>query len=360
MGTHTVAVVGATGVVGRTVVRILEERRFPVKRLRLSATARSAGKTVPFCGDLVKVEETTADVLRGADFAFFAAGKEASTRFAWEAAASGTVVIDKSSAFRMDPRVPLVIPEINGHALAQHQGVISTPNCSTIVMLMALWPLHRAARVRRAVVATYQSVSGAGDAAVDALRRETDALAGRADLLEGGATTEAVEVVSGTAKPIAFNVLFQWKFEEDGATDEEQKMIAETEKIAGEPIAIAPTTVRVPVVVGHGMSISAEFEHDLSPEEAREVLARFPGVEVWDDPKKDHYPTPLLTAGRDPVYVGRIRRDPTVACGLHLWAVGDNLRKGAALNAVQIAEALIGSAGTAPRPAGVVESKVSW
>jgi len=338
---YSVAVVGATGAVGRAMVKILEERSFPVRELRLGATARSRGQVLTFHGEPVKVQETGEALFHGIDLALFAGGDASSEQYAWRIASNGTVVVDNSSTFRLDPRVPLVIPEINPYALRDHQGVIANPNCSTIIMLLALVPLHRAAGVRRAVVATYQSVSGAGIAAMEALQEQLRALLPHPELLTSGASPEEIEAVAGTQHPIAFNLLFQWPIAEEGYTTEEWKMIRETQKITGEAIPIAPTTVRVPSMVGHGIALTVELNRPLTPEEAREVLRRAEGVEVWDEPSSGRYPMPIYAAGRDPVYVGRIRPDPTVPAGLHLWAVGDNLRKGAALNAVQIAETMI-------------------
>ncbi|MDR5695217.1 MAG: aspartate-semialdehyde dehydrogenase [Armatimonadota bacterium] len=341
MARYAVAVIGATGAVGKTIVKVLEERSFPVRELRLGATARSSGQVLTFHGEPVKVQETKEELFRGIDLALFAGGDTSSEQYAWRIARNGTVVVDNSSTFRLDPRVPLVIPEINAHTLRDHQGVVANPNCSTIIMLLALVPLHRAAGVRRAVVATYQSVSGAGIAAMDALQEQLRALLPHPELLMNGASPEEIEAFAGTQSPIAFNLLFQWPIAEEGFTTEEWKMIRETQKIVGEAIPIAPTTVRVPSMVGHGIALTVELNRSLSPEEAKEILRQAEGVEVLDEPSTGRFPMPIYAAGRDPVYVGRIRRDPTVPAGLHLWVVGDNLRKGAALNAVQIAETMI-------------------
>ena len=341
MAGYHVAVVGATGAVGQTVLRVLEERAFPVASLRATATARSAGRTIAFRGQPYPIAETTLEALRGVQIAFFAGGDGASERFGRAAAASGTVVIDKSSTFRMEPDVPLVIPEINRRALRGHRGIIANPNCSTITILMALAPLHAVTPIRRAVVCTYQSVSGAGRDQMDALLDQSRRLLERPDLLRGRPTPEDVERAAGTPTPIAFNVLPQWKWMPGGVTEEEDKIIHETRKIMQTDIPISVTTVRVPVLIGHLMALHVEFARPFPVERARAALAASPGVEVADDPERGVYPSPLYATGRDATVVGRIRPDPTVPGGLCLLAVADNLRKGAALNAVQIAEALV-------------------
>ena len=341
MAGYHVAVVGATGAVGQTVLRVLEERGFPVETLRATATARSAGRTVSFRGEPHTIVETSAEALRGAQIAFFGGGDGASERFGRQAAEAGTLVIDKSSTFRMDPDVPLVIPEINRHALRRHRGIVANPNCSTITMLMALKPLHDLVPIRRVVACTYQSVSGAGRDVMDALLDQSRRLLEHPDLLRGRPQPGAVERVAGTPSPIAFNVLPQWKWMPGGITEEEDKMVRETEKIMETPIPLSVTTVRVPVLIGHLMAIHVEFTASLSAGQARAALAASPGVEVVDDPEREVYPTPLYATGRDACFVGRVRPDPTMANGLCLVAAADNLRKGAALNAVQIAEALV-------------------
>lgn len=335
-----VAVVGATGVVGREMVRVLVARRFPVSRLRLFATARSAGKRMAVGGEEIEIEETSAPGMREQDIVLFAGGDDASRNFAWTVAAAGGVAVDNSSTWRMDPRVPLVIPEVNGHALHGHQGVVANPNCTAAVLVMALHPLHRAAGVRRAVVATYQSVSGGGADNMRALLEQTRALLADPEAVNSG-DLDRIEALTGTRNPLAFNVLPQWTWGDDGYTEEELKIVAETHKIMEADFPVLPTTVRVPVLVGHTVAVHVELGRPLTPEEARRILAASPGVEVVDAPEEGRFPTPLQAAGRDPVYVGRIRPDPFSPTGLLFVAVGDNLRKGAALNAVQIAEALV-------------------
>jgi len=338
---YHVVVVGATGAVGHTVLRVLEQRGFPLASLRLTATARSAGRSVMFQGEPHSVVETTAEALRGAQIAFFGGGDGASERFGRAAAAEGTIVIDKSATFRLEPDVPLVIPEINRHTLRSHRGIIANPNCSTITMLMALAPLHAVVPIRRIVVCTYQSASGAGRDQMDALLEQSRRLLQREDLLRDGAPAAALERVAGAALPAAFNVLPQWKWMPGGVTEEEDKMIQETKKIMEAEIPVSVTTVRVPVLVGHLMALHVEFTGPFPIDRARAVLAAAEGVEVADDPERGVFPTPLSSAGRDACIVGRLRPDPTVPHGLLLQSVTDNLRKGAALNAVQIAEALV-------------------
>ncbi len=341
MSGYRVVVVGATGAVGQTVLRVLEQRGFPLASLRLTATARSAGRSMMFQGEAHPIVETTAEALRGAQIAFFGGGDGASERFGRAAAAEGTTVIDKSATFRMEPDVPLVIPEINRHALRRHRGIIANPNCSTITMLMALAPLHAVVPIRRIVVCTYQSASGAGRDQMDALLAQSRRLLQREDLLRDGAPADALERAAGAPLPAAFNVLPQWKWMAGGVTEEEDKMIHETKKIMEAEIPVSVTTVRVPVVVGHLMALHVEFTAPFPIDRARAVLAAAEGVELADDPERGVFPTPLSAAGRDACVVGRLRPDPTVPHGLLLQSVTDNLRKGAALNAVQIAEALV-------------------
>ncbi len=327
----TVAIAGATGVVGTTVRQILEERRFPVGELRLLASARSAGRTLAFAGREWPVAELTEQSFAGVDLAFFACGGAASTQFAPAAVAAGTLVIDKSSVFRMAENVPLVVPEVNADALDDHQGLIATPNCSTIQMVVPLRPIYDAVGLERVVVSTYQAVSGSGKKGPDELQRQTpEALAGRP--------------AKAIAYPhqIAFNLLPHIdSFLDNGYTKEEQKMVDETQKIFSDPhLKVSPTCVRVPVFNSHSESVNVQTTRPLSAAEARELFASFPGIEVVDDVEHLRYPMPLDASGRDPVYVGRIRQDPTIDNGLNFWCVSDNLRKGAALNAVQIAEEL--------------------
>jgi aspartate-semialdehyde dehydrogenase len=341
MAGYDVAVVGATGAVGQTVLRVLEERAFPVGALRVTATARSAGRTVAFRGQPHRIVETSLPALRGAQIAFFGGGDGASERFGRAAAEAGTLVIDKSSTFRMAPDVPLVIPEVNRHALRWHRGIVANPNCSTITMLLALKPLHDLAPIRRVVACTYQSASGAGRDAMEALLAQSRGLLARPELLAGRPEPAAVEEAAGTAAPAAFNVLPQWKWMPGGVTEEEDKMIHETRKIMEADIPVSVTTMRVPVLISHLIALHLEFARPVGVPEARAALAAAPGVEVADDPERGVYPTPLYATGRDTCVVGRLRPDPTVAHGLCLVAAADNLRKGAALNAVQIAEAAI-------------------
>jgi aspartate-semialdehyde dehydrogenase len=315
-------------------LEILAERAFPVGAVHAVASDRSAGKRVPFAGRELEVEPLAGFDFAGVDVALFSAGGGTSLEHAPRAAAAGAVVVDNTSAFRRDADVPLVVPEVNPHDLPKRpRGIIANPNCSTIQMVVALAPLHRVARIRRIVVATYQSVSGAGTRAMDELRRTTAAaLAGAA-------------VVPGPVFPyqIAFNCLPQIDvFDDDGYTKEERKMMFETCKIFGDTsIRVSATCVRVPVLVGHAEAINVEFERPIAPAEARALLAGAPGVELVDDPATRSYPMQIRCAGRDPVLVGRIRRDPSQENALDLWIAADNLRKGAALNAVQIAELLL-------------------
>jgi aspartate-semialdehyde dehydrogenase len=349
-----VAVVGATGVVGGAMVRILEERRFPVARVRLFATARSAGKAIPFRGEPITVEETS-DAVVDADLALFAGGDDASRRYAWGVAERGGVAIDNSSTWRMDPRVPLVVPEVNGHVLRDHQGVIANPNCTTAALVMALKPIQDAVGIRRCIVATYQSVSGGGLDNMRALLEHTRRLLDVPDALESGDLARIAQS-AGAANPVAFNVRPQWKWQPDGDTEEEAKVVAETRKIMGTEIPVSVTTQRVPVLVGHTLVVHLDLNRPLDPDRARQVLAAFPGVEVVDDPAADNVPTPLLAAGRDPVFVGRVRPDRFDANGLRFVVTSDNLRKGAALNAVQIAEHLVAGGLLRGRPRAAATS----
>jgi aspartate-semialdehyde dehydrogenase len=344
-----VAVVGATGVVGGAMVRVLEQRRFPVSRLRLFATARSAGKTVPFRGQPVLVEET-GDGVSESDLVLFAGGDDASRRYAWAVAERGGIAVDNSSTWRMDPRVPLVVPEVNRHTLERHQGVVANPNCTTAALVMALKPLHEAIGIRRAVVATYQAVSGGGLDNMRALLDQTRRLLDVPDALETG-DLERIASATGVPSPIAFNVRPQWKWQPDGDTEEEAKVVAETRKILGVDLPVSVTTMRVPVLVGHTLVVHLDLARAVDVSEARRALTAFPGVEVVDDPLNDRVPTPQMAAGRDPVYVGRLRGDRFDAHALRLVITSDNLRKGAALNAVQIAEHLLAAGRLRGRPA---------
>jgi aspartate-semialdehyde dehydrogenase len=329
---YTVAVVGATGAVGTEMIDVLEERTFPVGTLVPLASSRSAGGTVTFRGETIPVQVLTKDSFAGVDIALFSAGADISREFAPIAAKAGAVVIDNSAAWRMEPDVPLVVPEVNAHDIANHKGIIANPNCSTIQMVVALKPLHDRARIKRIVVTTFQSVSGTGKEAMDELMTETQ------DLLSFKEATPKVYPYQ-----IAFNCLPQIDdFLPSGYTKEEMKMLNETRKIMGDrSIQVTATTVRVPVYVGHSEAVNIETEQKLSANEARAILSEAPGVLVFDDPAHKVYPMPLDVAGKDEVYVGRVREDESIANGLNLWVVADNLRKGAALNAVQIAECLV-------------------
>ncbi|MBI1821420.1 MAG: aspartate-semialdehyde dehydrogenase [Nitrospirae bacterium] len=329
---YQVAVVGATGVVGNEMMEILEERDFPVETLHPFASPNSAGRVVQFRGKAVKVKLLEPSSFDGIDIALFSAGSQTSLKYGPIAAKAGTVVIDNSSAFRMEKDVPLVVPEVNIKAAFTHKGIIANPNCSTIQMVVALYPLHQAARITRIVVTTFQSVSGKGKKAVDELMEQTRSLL----------SFKEVEVKEFPHQ-IAFNCLPQIDdFLDNAYTKEEMKMVNETHKIMGDnSIRVTATTVRVPVFRCHSESVNIETEKKLSANEARAVLAVSPGVIVFDDPKRKIYPLPSEHAGKDEVYVGRIREDFSVPSGLNLWIVSDNIRKGAALNAVQIAEELI-------------------
>jgi len=331
---YCVAVAGATGAVGEVMLRVLEERKFPVRQLKPLASARSVGKTVTFGGEEVKVEELSTTSFAGVDIALFSAGASRSKEFAPAAWKAGTVVVDNSSAFRMEPDVPLVVPEINPHAIAQYtaRGIIANPNCTTIVTLMAVAPLHRYSRVKRMVASSYQAVSGAGAKALEELKQQVRAWA--------AGEPPKVEVFP---YQIAFNVLPHIdSFLENGYTKEEMKLVHETRKILeDQTVLVSPTTVRVPVFTAHSVSVHVETEARIGVARARELFAAFPGLRVLDDPERKQYPMPLLIAGQDDCYVGRIREDLAVPNGLNFWVVGDQLRKGAALNAVQIAEILI-------------------
>lgn len=331
-GGYVVAVAGATGAVGREMLELLEERSFPVSELVLLASERSEGERLDFRGKKWTVKRLAKDSFAGVDLALFSAGGQRSIDFAPAAVAAGAVVIDNSGAFRMNPEVPLVVPEVNPHALSKHSGIIANPNCSTIGMVVALKPLHDAAVIRRIVVTTFQSVSGTGKKAMDELAGQTVALLNFKDV-----------ETAVYSHQIAFNCIPQIdSFLESGYTREEMKILNETRKILeNDAIRVTATAVRVPVFRCHAVSMNIETEKHLSPNEAREILATAPGVIVYDDPARGLYPLQIDVAGKDDVYVGRVRQDDTVPNGLNLWAVSDNLRKGAALNAIQIAERLI-------------------
>ena len=329
---YVVAVVGATGAVGNEMISTLEQRKFPVGKLRLFASERSEGKSLVFRDKKIAVEILNENCFKGIDIALFSAGAERSKNWAPVAARSGCVVIDNSSQWRMDPEVPLVVPEVNPHDLKWHKGIIANPNCSTIQMVVALKPIHDAARIKRIVVTTFQAVSGTGKKAMDELMQQT------ADLLN-------FRNIKCNVYPhqIAFNVLPQIdKFLDNGYTKEEMKMVNETRKIMGDnSIGVTATTVRVPVFRGHSEAVNIETEKKLTANQVRELLSHAQGVIVFDAPEKSVYPLPIHCDGKDEVFVGRIREDESIENGINMWIVSDNLRKGAALNAVQIAEVLI-------------------
>ncbi len=326
------AVAGCTGAVGREMLRILEERDFPLSRLKLLASSKSAGTTLSFKGEEVTVEELSEDSFRDVQLALFSAGGGTSMEFAPIAAKSGCVVVDNSSAWRMDPEVPLVVPEVNPEALQQHQNIIANPNCSTIQMVMALKPLHDAARIQRIVVSTYQAVSGSGQKAVDELQSQVRSLFNMQE--------PEVQVYP---HQIAFNCLPHIdSFQDNDYTGEEMKMINETKKIMGqEDLRITATTVRVPVFYGHSEAVNIQTERKLSAVEARAILSQSPGIRVLDNPRENIYPMPIHAAGQDETFVGRIREDLSLDNALEMWVVADNIRKGAALNTIQIAETLL-------------------
>ncbi|MGD2270069.1 MAG: aspartate-semialdehyde dehydrogenase [Desulfobacterales bacterium] len=329
-----VAVAGATGAVGNQMIKCLEERKFPVKSLKLLASHRSAGREVRFRGDPVKVEELTEDSFKGMDIALFSAGGRISENFAPIAARVGCAVVDNSSAWRMDPAVPLVVPEVNPHAIANYtaKGIIANPNCSTIQMVVALNPIHKKCGIQRIVVSTYQAVSGTGKKAIDELFDQTRSLM---NFLEFEKRVYPHR--------IAFNCLPHIDvFMENGYTKEEMKMVNETRKILeDETIAVTATTVRVPVFYGHSESVNVETRQHITAEEVRTLLGQEPGVVVVDDPPNNVYPLAIDVAGKDLTYVGRIRQDDSIANGINMWVVADNIRKGAATNTVQIAELLL-------------------
>ena len=332
MKKSNIAIVGATGMVGQEFIKVLEQRRFPMTSVQLYASDRSHGRKMKVHGEELEVKETTAKSFDGIDIALFSAGADISRQFSPIAAQAGATVIDNSAAFRMEPDVPLVVPEVNPEDIKMHHGIIANPNCSTIQMVVVLYPLHKVNPIKRITVATYQSVSGTGLAAIEELTTQSRLV------LEGQKTKPQVYPYQ-----IAFNVLPEIDvFLQNGYTKEEWKMVEETHKIMHAPdIAVSATCARVPVRIGHSEAVQVEFSHPMSPEEAKRILSKSPGVKLMDDPAARLYPYPLMVAGQDDVFVGRIRKDASHPNGLVLWIVGDNLRKGAALNAVQIAEKLV-------------------
>jgi aspartate-semialdehyde dehydrogenase len=330
---YRVAIVGATGLVGQEFSKILLQRHFPMSSLHLMASDRSAGRKIPVGDKETEVEETTPDSFEDIDIALFSTGAEQSKHFAPIAARSGAVVIDNSSAWRMDKGVPLVVPEVNPGDIRHHKGIIANPNCSTIQMVVALYPLHKVNPIKRVIADTYQSVSGVGGiGALEELRMQVK------QVLEGEVTTPHV-----FPHQIAFNVLPEIDvFRDDGYTREERKMLEETRKIMHAPdIAISATCVRVPVLIGHAVAVHIEFAHSMAVDDAQRILSRAPGIKILDDTSISLYPQPWSAAGTDEVFVGRIRKDISHGNGLAMWICADNLRKGAALNAIQIAEEMI-------------------
>lgn len=328
---YRVAVVGATGAVGKTLLHLLEERTFPIASLKLLASHRSAGEVLSFKDEPIVVEELTHTSFEDIDLVFSSAGASVSREFMPTAVKAGALVVDNTSAFRMDTDTPLVVPEVNMDAARNHKGLIANPNCSTIQMMVALKPIYDAAGIKRIVVSTYQSVSGkSGRAVMELVQQTTEALEGKPITLER------------FPHQMAFNVAFDWPFTDSGDNEEELKMVNETRKILKDnTIGISATTVRVPVFFAHSESINVETHEKLTPAEARKCLADAPGVQLVDDPDNLKYPLAVDVAGEDDVYVGRIREDVSIENGLNLWVVADNLRKGAALNAIQIAENLL-------------------
>ncbi len=329
---YRTAILGATGLVGQEFIKVLEQRNFPMESISLLASDRSAGKKMFVAHQEIEVKEVVPESFQGIDIALFSAGAETSHYFSPIAARAGAVVIDNSAAFRMVPTVPLVVPEVNPEDIKWHKGIIANPNCSTIQMVVALYPLHKVNPIKRIIVDTYQSVSGTGSAAIEELTIQAK------QILDGQNTVPHVY-----PHQIAFNILPEIDvFLDNGYTKEEWKMVEETRKIMHAPdIAVSATCARVPVFTGHSEAVNVEFSQPMSPDEARRILAQSPGVKILDDPIISLYPQPWSAAGTDEVFVGRIRRDSSHPNGLVIWIVADNVRKGAALNAVQIAEELI-------------------
>jgi len=332
MKDYNVAIVGATGLVGQEFINILEERSFPMASIQLFASDRSAGRKISVNGEEIKVKETSPESFNGVDITLFSAGADISRYFSPIAAQTGAVVVDNSSAFRMEPDVPLVVPEVNPEDIRRHKGIIANPNCSTIQMVVALYPLHKVNPIKRIIVSTYQAVSGTGSAAIEELRTQAR------QVLDG-----QVAIPHVYPHQIAFNALPEIDvFLDNGYTKEEWKMLEETRKIMhAYDLAVSATCVRIPVFVGHGEAIQIEFSQPMSPDEAERILAQAPGIKLLDDTTISLYPQPWAAAGTDEVYVGRIRQDPFNSNSLVMWVVADNLRKGAALNTIQIAEEMI-------------------
>lgn len=338
MKKYNVAILGATGAVGTEFLKLIEERNFPFAELRLLASARSAGKEIEFMGKTYTVQEATKDSFEGIDIALFAGGS-VSKEFAPYAVKAGAVVIDNSSTFRMDPEVPLVVPEVNPEDILKHKGIIANPNCSTIIMVMALKPLYDLAKIKRIVVSTYQAVSGAGKEGIDELTDQCKAFSEGKEMVAKILPSASLE----KHYPIAFNLIPQIDvFLDNLYSKEEMKMVNETKKIFhDENMGITATTVRVPVYRSHSESVNIEFEHDLELADMIEAIKGFPGLQLMDDPQNQVYPMPLYTSEKDDCYVGRLRRDESNPNTFNLWVVGDQIRKGAALNTLQIAETMI-------------------
>lgn len=338
MKEYNLAILGATGAVGQEFINLLNERDFPFKNLKLLASARSAGKELTVRGKTYKVEEAKADSFNGVDVALFAGGSISKT-FAPIAVKAGAVVIDNSSTYRMDPDVPLIVPEVNPQDITKHHGIIANPNCSTIIMVMALKPIYDLARIKRIIVSTYQAASGAGKDGLDELENQIKQAA------RGEEMTARIFPSASAEKhfSLALNLVPQIDiFLDNLYTKEEMKMVNETKKIFSDPeMRITATTVRVPVYRSHSESVNVELEHDVELEDIRKALAGFPGVVLQDDPSRQIYPMPLYTSGKNDVYVGRLRRDESAANSFNFWCVGDQIRKGAALNTLQIAETMV-------------------
>lgn len=326
MTSHSLAIVGATGAVGLKILQVIDERVKDIKSLRLFASERSAGKTIPFRGKEIVVEDLAKADFAGIDVAFFSAGTGISKEYCSKFVKAGAIVIDNTNAHRMQEDVPLVVPEVNPHAIRRHKGIIANPNCSTIQMVVALGPIHKVNPIKRVVVATYQSVSGTGLKAIETLKLQSDAIL-RNEQPPAGVYPH----------PIGFNLIPQIDvLLESGMYREEEKMVHETRKIMETDILVCPTTVRVPVMYCHSESVNLELTNPVEPSQIREILAAAEDIVIVDNPKDSEYPTPLACQDRDEVFVGRIRKDPTLPAGINLWIVADNLRRGAATNAVKI------------------------
>jgi len=343
MKRYNVAIMGATGAVGGRFLSILQERNFPVKELVLLASLRSRGKRLIFRGKAHEVKVLGHDSFKGIDIVLSSAGASRSGEFLPSAVKAGCISIDNTSAYRMDPEVPLVVPEVNAHAVKRHKGIIANPNCSTIQMVVALWPIHKAAGIERIVVSTYQSVSGAGQKKITEIREQVSYLSKRKSFEDIGKHNVDKGLIKEFPHQISYNLIPQIDvFMDNDYTKEEMKMVNETRKIMeDDSIRVSPTCVRVPVFFAHSESVNIQTKKPISAHDARKILSDAPGVKLIDSPDKQSYPMPLDAEGKDEVFVGRIRQDGSIKNGLNMWIVSDNLRKGAALNAIQIAEELI-------------------